>query len=134
MAYNTILIRLYYLLICADGSLNQKEIDAAKQMVAAEALSEIEFQAEMKALPGRDQTLVYSECIRAMKLLSHTQQIRIIAWLCVLANADGFMDRAEWQFIYKIYQKELTLPLNEIFQVQKDINFALFRTKFATIL
>lgn len=134
MIYNTILTRLYYLLICADGHVNQKEIDAAKQMISAESLSETEFQAEMKTLPEQDQALVYTECLRGLKLLSQAQQIRIIAWLCVLANADGFMDRSEWQFIYKIYQKELALPLNEIFKVQKDINFALFRTKYATIL
>jgi hypothetical protein len=40
----------------------------------------------------------------------------------VLANADGFMDRNEWQLIYQIYHKELALPLSEIFTVQKELN------------
>ena len=41
--------------------------------------------------------------------------------MCVLANSDGFMDKAEWQFIYKIYHKELNLPLDSIMEVQKEL-------------
>jgi hypothetical protein len=57
-----------------------------------------------------------------LKNLNVKQQIRIIAWLCVVANADGFMDRGEWQLIYNIYHKELNLPLHDIFAVQKELN------------
>jgi hypothetical protein len=39
-----------------------------------------------------------------------------------MANADGFMDKSEWQFIYKIYHKELHLPLDDIMEVQKELN------------
>ena len=45
-----------------------------------------------------------------------------MAWLCVVANADGFMDKAEWHFIYDIYHKSLNLPLDEIMVVQKQLN------------
>jgi hypothetical protein len=60
--------------------------------------------------------------LHGIRKLEQLQQIRIIAWLCVIANADGFMDRAEWQLIYTIYHKELDLPLSEIFAVQKELN------------
>jgi hypothetical protein len=62
------------------------------------------------------------------------QQIRIVAWLCVVANADGFMDRAEWQLIYKVYHKELNLPLHDIFAVQKDLNKIIWEQTTMTIL
>jgi len=52
--------------------------------------------------------------------------------MCVVANADGFMDRAEWQLIYKIYHKELGLPLNEIFSVQKELNKLIWGTSMST--
>jgi hypothetical protein len=32
------------------------------------------------------------------------------------------MDKAEWQFIYKIYHKELNLPLDDIMEVQKELS------------
>ena len=64
-------------------------------------------------------------CITSLKscglINDHRFGIRCIAWLCVLANADGFMDRAEWQFIYKIYHRELQLPLDVIMGVQKEL-------------
>jgi hypothetical protein len=39
----------------------------------------------------------------------------------VIANADGFMDKTEWQFIYKVYHKELGLNLDEIMKTQKEL-------------
>ena len=56
-----------------------------------------------------------------LRKLSKEQQIRCIAWMCVIANADGFMDRKEWQFIYKIYHKELNISLDEIMKVQNEL-------------
>jgi hypothetical protein len=65
---------------------------------------------------------LYAETIVALKQMSSKDQVRSIAWMCVIANADGFMDRSEWQLIYTIYHKELNLPLHDIFAVQKDLN------------
>ncbi|HYC83705.1 MAG TPA: TerB family tellurite resistance protein [Chryseosolibacter sp.] len=122
MNYNTIITRLYFLLIYADGNVNDKEIRSAKQMLKAESISEGDFHAQLDQLKSRDHETLLTECIESIKKLDRTEQIRIVAWLCVLANADGFMDRDEWQLIYRIYHKELGLPLNEIFTVQKELN------------
>jgi uncharacterized tellurite resistance protein B-like protein len=122
MNYNVIIVRLYFLLIHADGKVNEKELASARQMIRAEGISESEFQAQLEHLPSMDHETIFSECVHAIKTLHRFQQIRIVAWLCVLANADGFMDRSEWQMIYRIYHKELNLPLSEIFSVQKDLN------------
>jgi uncharacterized tellurite resistance protein B-like protein len=122
MNYNLIITRLYYLLIYADGNVNQKEISSAKHMIKAEGINESQFNTELESSKGKDHEQMLAECIAGLKKLDNSQQIRIVAWLCVLANADGFMDRSEWQLIYRIYHKELSLPLNEIFSVQKELN------------
>jgi uncharacterized tellurite resistance protein B-like protein len=122
MNYNTVLTSFYYLLIYADGSVNAKELSAAKRLVETESIPEDFFQEEISALKLKDRSVLLAEALLQMKRLERSQQIRIIAWMCVLANADGFMDRSEWQLIYQIYHKELSLPLNEIFEVQKDLN------------
>jgi len=46
-------------------------------------------------------------------------QIRTIAWLCLIANSDGFMANEEWQFIYKTYFHELKLSREKILEEQK---------------
>ena len=65
--------------------------------------------------------MVLSECLEELKKLDHKKQARCVAWLCVIANADGFMDKAEWQFIYNLYHKELHLQLDEVMKLQKEL-------------
>ena len=122
MNYKTILIQLYYILINADGHVNDHEQSTGKNLVKYEGLEEEEFRAQLESLKSKSLPLLLEDCIKSLKKLDRNQQIRMIAWLCVVANGDGFMDRSEWQLIYKIYHKELHLPLEEIFKVQKELN------------
>jgi len=121
MSFKSIIIRLYYMLIHCDGKVNDGEIALGKRMMEAENISEAEFDKLVAELQDRDLAALYKECVSELKRLPKSLQIRCIAWLCVLANADGFMDRAEWQFIYKIYHRELQLPLDVIMGVQKEL-------------
>jgi uncharacterized tellurite resistance protein B-like protein len=134
MNYTSIITGLYYLLIYADGSVNDKEITSIKQMVKAEGLNEAEFMVQMRMLQSKDKDMLLADCMMALKKLGHEQQVRVVAWLCVVANADGFMERTEWQLIYKIYHKELNLPLSEIFNVQKELNKVIWEQTIVTIL
>jgi uncharacterized tellurite resistance protein B-like protein len=134
MNYKSIITSLYYLLIYADGIVNEREIASIKQMIRAEGLNEEEFSVQMRMLISKDKSVLFTDCMVGLKKLSHEQQVKIVAWLCVVANADGFMERTEWQLIYKIYHKELNLPLNEIFSVQKDLNKLIWEQSTLTIL
>lgn len=122
MNYKSVISRLYFLLINSDGKVNHAEISLGKKMIQVEGIVESEFNAELEFLKGRDHADIYKECLQEMKRLKPEQQIRSIAWMCVLANSDGFMDRVEWQFIYKIYHKELHLALDDIMKVQKELS------------
>lgn len=121
MNFKSIIIRLYYMLIYSDGKVNDGEISSGKRMIQSEGISEQEFMIQLDSLKGKDTAVIYRETLTELKRLKPERQIRCIAWLCVLANSDGFMDRTEWQFIYKIYHKELQLPLDVIMEVQKDL-------------
>jgi uncharacterized tellurite resistance protein B-like protein len=122
MNFKAIIIRLYYMLIYSDGKVNQGEISLGRKMIQSEGISESEFDAQLNALKKMDGAIIYKECLADLKRLKPDLQIRSIAWMCVLANSDGFMDKAEWQFIYKIYHKELHLPLDDIMEVQKELS------------
>lgn len=96
-------------------------------MVEAEGIDEKYFFSQIKLLEVNNQNALLPEAILHLKKLSRDEQIRCIAWLCVIANSDGFMDKAEWQMIYKIYHKELQLPLEEIMKVQKGLAQSAYR-------
>jgi len=121
MNHKPTLIKLYHLLVSADGSINEKELSAGKQMIKAEGINEFEFDRIIDNLKKRNASVLYSECVEELKKLDHDQQIRCIAWLSLVANSDGFMDKTEWQFIYKLYHVELSLQLDEVMKKQKEL-------------
>lgn len=128
MNFKEILTRLYFILICSDGHVNEKEVSYGRKMVETEGIDEQFFFSQIKLLESKEQEPEkLAPVLGELKKLSRAEQIRCIAWLCIIANADGFMDKAEWQMIYKIYHKELNLPLDDIMKTQKELNANLYR-------
>lgn len=122
MNYKSIISSLYYLLIYADGKINDREVSLGKLMMKEEGFDDSEFDSLMELFKPKDRNALVAECVTALKKLTPKQQIRAIAWLCVIANADGFMDKEEWLLIYKIYNLELHLSLDDILKEQKELN------------
>lgn len=133
MDYKTTVSSLFFLLVHADGEVNEKELLRGKQMLKAEGIDESKFNSLTESLKLRDKNDIYTDCVKALKKLDAKTQIRCIAWLCVVANADGFMDKKEWMLIYKIYQSELSLQLDEIMKVQKDLNRIIHGKEFHSL-
>lgn len=127
MEYKELLTKLYFILVCADGNVNEKEVSYGRKMVEAEGIDENYFLSQIKLLEVNSQQAKLPEAIASLKTLKREEQIRCIAWLCIIANSDGFMDKTEWQMIYKIYHKELQLPLDEIMKVQKTLNSTVYK-------
>lgn len=121
MNHKAVLIKLFYLLVHADGKVNEREMASGKQMIKAEGIHEMEFNNLLESLKKRKKDVVYAECLDELKKLDHKTQVRCLAWLSVIANSDGFMDKAEWQFIYNLYHSELRLQLEEIMKKQKEL-------------
>jgi uncharacterized tellurite resistance protein B-like protein len=133
MDYKTILTNLFYLAIYADGNVNEKELALGKSMVTTEGMNETVFNKNLEAMKLKDRNIIYSECIAGLKKLDSKTQIRCLAWLCVIANGDGFMDKEEWTFIYKIYHTELGLQLNDVMETQKELNQTVYGKAFQSI-
>jgi uncharacterized tellurite resistance protein B-like protein len=124
MSYQSTITRLFFILSSTDGSITRKELDMSYRMVEVERFDADQFQAEINLMKTADRSRLLTEAIHGLKQLSLKDQLRAIAWLCVLANADGFMDKSEWQFIYRLYNTELGLSLNEVMKVQKQLTHA----------
>lgn len=121
MDYRSILISLYYLFIHADGKVNATEMEMGEQMAHLEGIDSFLHASEMERAKKKDPALLHKECMNALRKQSRQNQVKCVAWLCVVANADGFMDRSEWQFIYGVYHKELQLTLDEVMAMQKEL-------------
>jgi uncharacterized tellurite resistance protein B-like protein len=117
----SVFAKLYYLMVNIDNRINEKEKSIGRQMISTEGFSEKEFLDKLEKLKNTDPTTLYNDCIKEIRKVERSLQIRCIAWMCVIANADGFMDKSEWHFIYKLYHKELNIPLDEIMKVQNEL-------------
>jgi uncharacterized tellurite resistance protein B-like protein len=133
MDYKSILTNLYYLVSHADTKVNEKEAVIGKQMAKLEHIDEKTFETNLATLKEKDPAVLLRDTVSAMRKLGNKQQIRSIAWLCVVANGDGFMDKEEWTLIYKIYHTELQLPMAEIMEEQKELNKLIHGKAFQSI-
>ncbi len=133
MDYKSTLTNLYHLLILADNNVNEKEVAFGKEMLRVEGIAESTFKEQMETLKAKDATAVFAECISGLKKLDKKKQIRCMGWLSAIANSDGFMDKEEWELIYKIYHTELGLPLDEIMKMQKELNVLIHGKAFQSI-
>lgn len=111
-----------HLVVSADGEVKAKELELINKMLLVEKLSAKNAQDLLLPFKTIDKELVFANSIKGFKKSDKASQIKFIAWLCVIANADGFMDQEEWGVIYRIYHKELGLQTNEVMDKQKEIN------------
>jgi uncharacterized tellurite resistance protein B-like protein len=133
MDFKAILTSLAYLIISADATVNDKELALARQMAKMEGMDEETFNKQFESLKNSDKADLQYKCVTALKARDRKQQVRSMAWLCVIANGDGFMDKEEWTLIYRIYHTELKLPMIEIMDEQKELNKIIHGKAFQSI-
>ncbi len=124
MKHKTTLSKLFFLLANVDGTIKPKEEAIGDAMCSVEDIKKEDFTMMLQLLKTKNPTQIFNESISELRKMNRDEQIKAIAWMCVIANADGFMERIEWQLIYKVYHKELNLPLDEVLEVQKKLAIA----------
>lgn len=129
---NATIAQLYYLLIHADDRVDEKEIEMGKKLVEMEGLNAELFYAELDRLENKKSKELLPQCSDVLKKFERKVQIHYIAWMCVIANSDGFMDKEEWKIIYQLYHNDLKLPLDSVMQEQKKIKEEL-RARFRVV-
>jgi uncharacterized tellurite resistance protein B-like protein len=123
MTANATIAQLYYLFIHADGEVDHKEVEMGKLLIKMERLNGELFNKELTKLELEvvDKDQLFKDCVAVLKKLEVKVQIRYIAWMCLIANSDGFMDKEEWKLVYKFYHTELKLSHDLLLAEQKHI-------------
>ena len=115
------LIKAFYYISTADGKVDDKEKEMGKKMIQKESIDNTEFQKKIDAFNCETPDCIIHSLKDDLKKLKRDEQIKIIAYMSNVANADGFMDPSEWKMIYNLYKNELKLNLEEIITMQKKI-------------
>jgi hypothetical protein len=125
MDYQTVLSKLYHLVVQADNDISESEIEVGKKIFKIEGLEQRVLDQELHSNPILDKKIGLVECIEALKTMERAVQIRCIAWMCVVADIDWDIDEDEWAMIYDLYATSLNLPLSEIVYVQAALTKSL---------
>jgi len=120
--YATTLIQLYYLAVHADGEVAESELALGRQILRVENLPEGEIDRQRVEQQNLTQAERVERCSNALRALSRESQIRCMAWMCLIADADWVVNNDEWSVITALYSDTLNLPLSEIVLVQAELN------------
>ncbi len=112
---------LYYLIIIADGVISEKEIHMGKLMCDHEKFDYDAFEKLIAQYKTMDHQNIMNNCVRVLSNYPYEYQVKCLAWMMKIANADGFMAPEEWKLIYCIYKKELNLNQQDIINLQREL-------------
>jgi uncharacterized tellurite resistance protein B-like protein len=125
--YFNALSALYLMLVLADGEEDERELRMCAKMLNFEGIARDRFEQLRKSIEGVEESDLYDICLRTLRNCPRDLQVRCLAWMAIIANADGFMAPEEWKLIYKIYHGELQLDLKAIMAEQKQLIAAVGR-------
>ena len=68
--------------------------------------------------------------IQALSQCKKTDQVKCLAWMNKIANADGCLADQEWSIIYQVYHRELNLTLEEILEFElPELDYTFYITQ-----
>jgi len=120
----------YYLMICADGIIDRRELQWGNIMLEAEKIDKKDFNSRLDQYSTIDKDIILESCLQALKKCSTALQLRCVAWMGLIANADGFMAPKEWELIFTIYSHELELDLKNILDMQKELKLVYEQSQY----
>ncbi len=106
----------------ADGEVHSKEEEMGDRMLQHLSMNKEKFDEQIEMLTQQESEKIFEECVKELNTFNKNDQINCMAWMCLIANSDGFMDKNEWNLIYRIYHKNLALNLSEITMRQKELH------------
>lgn len=112
---------LYFLLICADNVIDPREVRMGKNMLRIEDIGEDWFFEQIDLYSNMSKKGVYDFCLKALRRCDQEHQLRCIAWMSLIARADGVRSQEELDLIYRIYHDEFHLPMDSILEVLGQI-------------
>ena len=115
------LVSLYYLLIHADGRIDDKELAAGRLMCDYEGIDEMSLGKKFEDLNSKSAEDILRGGIKALKMCEKGERLRCLAWITMITNSDGYMDSEEWKLLYRVYHKSLRLKLEDILKVQDTL-------------
>ena len=108
------IVKLYHILSNLDNNYGAKEERLLELMMSYEGISHSYLKEQRQKITSLGRNEISLDAMALLKRCDHQEQVRCVAWLARIANADGFMSTNEWSLIYDTYKKWLKIDLNDV--------------------
>ena len=120
-------LSLCYLIGNTHGNMNHFETRMYEFIKQEENISEEMAGLIMDEIESMSHEYILEKGIQALNQCKKIDQVKCLAWMNKLANADGHLADQEWSIIYQVYNKELNITLEEILEYElPDLDYKFY--------
>lgn len=109
-------LSLCYLIGNTSGDMNHFETRMYEFIKHEENISEEVADLILSEIGSMSHEYILDRGIEALNQCEKTDQVKCLAWMNKIANADGYLADQEWSIIYQVYNEELDITLEEILE------------------
>ena len=125
---------LYFLMLSADKIADLKELSLGNKIIKLEKLNKEEVMRELDILSAMPREKVYEQGMHYLKTTTRENQLKCLAYIDLMAKADGSIDEKERQLLSDLVEKELHLSMSEIIEIEKYLEKAIDKINMRTTL
>lgn len=107
-------LSLCYLVGNTHGNMNHFEERMYEFIKQEENISDEVAELIVNEIDSMSHEYILEKGIQALNQCEKTDQVKCLAWMNRIANADGHLADQEWSIIYQVYDQELNITLEEI--------------------
>ena len=111
-------LSLCYLVSKANGDMTHDETRMYEFIKQEENIPEQTAHLILNEIETRSHEYILERGIRALSQCEKPDQVKCLAWMNKIASADGNLCDHEWSIIYRVYNNELNITLEEILEFE----------------
>lgn len=113
---------LYFLMLSADKIADLKELTLGNKIITLEDFDKTEVMKEMDQLSAMPRDTVYERGLSLLKSLTKENQLKVLAYVKMIAKVDGSYDEKESSLLNEISINELRISLQEVFDKEQMLS------------
>ena len=109
-------------MLSADKIADLKELKLGNKIIKLENLDKAEVMKDIDDLSALPRDNVYEQGLSLLKSLSNEDQVKILAYVKMIAKVDGSYDEKESSLLNEISINELRISLQEVFDAEQILS------------
>ena len=120
---------IFYLVLAADKVVDLNELSLGSKIMKLEKLDKQAIMREVDMLGSMSKREVFTEAVALLKSISKPEATRYIAYLNMIAESDGSLDKSELTLINEFPVSDFGITEQEVFTTQRKLRDNLEKIK-----